>query len=281
MISGARRSSPSGLLRSAFRGAGPWLATYARVGHLTKGIVYLLVGGLALKVALGAGGRVTDGAGALANLHRQPFGKYALVAIGIGLLGYASWRLVQAIVDPERRRRALFLRIGDAASGIGHALLAFGAFKLVALGRRAASGDQQTRLLSHELLGMPHGQAVLWGLGALVTVIGAVIFFRALGATDVCKDLILDRFRPSTCEAIAGILRFGRAVQGVLFCVVGIFLIAAASGHRPGMARGPAGALRYLARMPHGQLILGLIALGLLAVAVSCFIDAYCRRFPR
>jgi hypothetical protein len=278
MIHGARSAS---LLHSTFEGLRPWLATYARAGYVAKGLVYLMVGGLALEAALGAGGKLTDAAGALRAIGRQPLGKVALVLIGVGLLGHASLRLVQAVADPERRRRAAFVRIGEAFSGVGHALLAWGAFRLVAVGRGAPSGDRHTRLISHEILTMPHGDAVLWGLGALVTTIGIVIFFRALSVRDVCQDLALDRFDPGTCHAIAGILRFGRAVQGVLFGLVGFFLLRAANDHRPGVARGQAGALRFLAHMPHGSLLLTLIALGLIALALSCFIDAVCRKFPR
>jgi hypothetical protein len=275
--------SPSSLMRSAARGARPWLVAYARAGHVAKGMVYLMVGILALQSALGSGGQVTDSAGALAAIYHQPFGKIALFAIGLGLLGFASLRLVQAVADPERRGHkpnVLLIRVGEGLTGLAHALLAWGAFRMVTVGQRVPTGDQNTRVLTHELLAVPHGDALVTGLGLLVAAIGAFMLFRALTIKDVCADLALERLPPRTCRLIGGILRFGRGVQGALFCAVGIFLIRAGISQRSGHALGSAGAIRHLVHMNHGELLLGLIALGLIAVAVSSFIDARYRRFP-
>jgi hypothetical protein len=283
ILRGAERTALASVARAAMKGAMPWLAGYARLGHVAKGLVYVMAGGLALQAALGRGGQVTDGAGALTAMYRQPFGKITLVALGVGLLGFASLRLVQAIVDPQRRGRSprmLALRAGEALTGLGHALLAWGAFRLVALGQRVPNGDQRTRLLAHDLLMVSHGDTVVMGLGLLVAVIGAVMLVRALTIENICNDLALERMKPSTRQAIAGILRFGRTLQGVLFGAVGIFLMRAASEHRPAWARGPAGAIRHLTQTSHGPFLLGLFALGLIAVALSCFIDALCQRFP-
>ena len=49
------------------------------------------------------GGATTDARGALQTILSEPFGKIALVLIGIGLIGYVLLRLVQALGDPEHR----------------------------------------------------------------------------------------------------------------------------------------------------------------------------------
>lgn len=74
----------------AVQGARPWVAPLARLGYASKGILYLVVGVLAGKAALGAG-RVTDTKGALRNLHAQPFGQVLLLVLALGLAGYAIW----------------------------------------------------------------------------------------------------------------------------------------------------------------------------------------------
>ncbi len=78
-----------------------WLRTAARVGHAAKGVVYSLIGILAIKEAIGAGGQVGGGQEAVAYLGTQPFGQVLLVLIGTGLAGYALWRFLMAAQDTE------------------------------------------------------------------------------------------------------------------------------------------------------------------------------------
>jgi hypothetical protein len=270
--------------RQAMRAARPWLAVYARAGYMAKGAVYLIVGALALAAAVGAGGKVTDVAGALLAMYRQPLGSVALVLIGVGLVGFASLRVAQAVLDPENRPRNLrmaLVRIGEGFTGIGHALLALGAFRLAAMGRAVPTGDRSTRDLSRDLLVLPYGDAVLVALGLIIAGVGLWTFVRALVTRNICRDLVLDDFRPTVCRALSLVVRFGLIVQGALMLSVGMFMVRAALTGEPGQARGPAGVIRHWTEIPHGELLLGVFALGLLAVAASCFFDAMWRRFPR
>ena len=74
----------------------------ARVGFLVKGVLYIVVGALALQVAARTGGRVTGTRGALTTVLGQPFGRTLLLVAAIGLLGYAVWRVLQGLFDPDR-----------------------------------------------------------------------------------------------------------------------------------------------------------------------------------
>jgi hypothetical protein len=67
----------------------PAMTLLARVGYAAKGLVYLIIGGLAAKVALGEGRSTTDRNGALRAIHEQPFGQFLLAVIAVGLVGYA------------------------------------------------------------------------------------------------------------------------------------------------------------------------------------------------
>ena len=80
-------------------GAIKWLA---RVGFLVKGVLYMVIGALALQVAAKAGGRVTGTRGALTTVLGQPFGRTLLLVVVVGLLGYAAWRILQGLFDPDR-----------------------------------------------------------------------------------------------------------------------------------------------------------------------------------
>src|SRR5689334_15420365 len=101
----------------AVRKVRPWLRKLARAGHAAKGVVYLLVGGLAVQAALGFGGETTDPKGAIRNLAGLPGGKVLLPLLAIGLAAYAVWRVLQAALDPDgkgKSAKGIAARIGYA-----------------------------------------------------------------------------------------------------------------------------------------------------------------------
>jgi hypothetical protein len=82
------------------------IAWIARSGYVARGVVYLIVGGLAVLAALGSGGETTDSKGALRTIIQQPFGQVLLGLVALGLVSYAVWRLVQAIARVSLCRSA-------------------------------------------------------------------------------------------------------------------------------------------------------------------------------
>src|SRR5438876_2811495 len=81
----------------------PWMIRLARLGYTVKGIVYVVIGWLAVMVAIGHGGKATDQSGAIQTINSLPFGKFLLVVVAIGLLGFALWSFIQALFDTEAR----------------------------------------------------------------------------------------------------------------------------------------------------------------------------------
>jgi hypothetical protein len=265
---------------SAVRAAKPGLLAFARVGYTARGVVQVLVGGLALAAALGErGGRVTDAAGALRALARQGYGRPLLLLLAAGLVGYAGARLVVGVLDPARRERSLRVwlgRTGEVLSGLGYLLLAWGAVRL-ALGAGAPpTGDARVRGLSAQALQLPFGTALIGGCALVFAGVGIWFLVRAIIIKDVCADLDVRALGPRGCRAAAFFIRVGAAAQAVLFGSVGYLLFRAAERGNPAEARGMDGALRILER--YGDSLLGLMAMGLLAVGVSAFIEARWRR---
>jgi hypothetical protein len=78
------------------------IKTLARLGYASKALIYAIVGSLAVAAALNRGGRITDTRGALRVLLTQPLGNTLLWLVAIGLCGYALWRLLDAVFDPDR-----------------------------------------------------------------------------------------------------------------------------------------------------------------------------------
>ena len=77
---------------------------------------------------------------------------------------------------------------------------------------------------------------------------------------------------------ITRIGRFGFAARGVVFAIVGIFLIQAGLRFDPSEATGLGGALKELLRPPFGPWLLGLVAFGLIAYGLFMLAIAHYRR---
>jgi hypothetical protein len=253
----------------------------ARVGYATKGLLYLVIGGLAVLHAAGEGGALLGSRGAVSTVAKQQgLGWILIWATGIGLASFAAWRFLQAAFDPESSRRDLVQagrRVGYAFSGLVHAGLAIAAFQL-ALGQGKPASE---RTYLTKLFHMPAGHALAAILG--VIIVGVAVRQIYLGVTG--------RFmRELDTGAMSGKARtwahrtgsFGLTAYGTVLGVVGYFLIrAAASGHSS-QARTSAGALHEIARSPSGTWLLASVALGLLGYALHMFFEARYRHIePR
>lgn len=276
----ARSESWTGLGRALSDGmdrAAPWLERLGRLGHAAIGVVYLLVGVLAAEAALGAGGAVTGSKGAMRHVQRLPFGEVLLVAVAIGLGGYALWRFVQAFRDTEREGTSLkgaAVRAGYAASGLVHAALAWSAVEL-AQGRRGHGDEAVSREHTARLLALPYGPELVCVVGAVIIGLGLAQLF--LAATAPFRE----KLRPMHPVARAWTVRLGRLgylARGMVFGVIGGFLVSAGVHANPRDARGLAGALHALARQPSGAWLFGTVAAGLAAYGVFMLLLARYRR---
>ena len=133
-------------LSQTAREVAPWVEKAARIGYVAKALLYATVGILAAQAALGRGGRTTDLGGALREVVRAPMGEGLLLVIGVGLAGYAIWRMLDAITDAEGKggdAKGLARRIGSAARGLGHGALAVAAFGLATGSNDGGGGDKR------------------------------------------------------------------------------------------------------------------------------------------
>src|SRR6266571_8889948 len=165
-----------------------WITGLARFGYAMKGIVYLIIGGLAMKLAVGHGGAATDQRGALQTIYEQPFGKFLLVLVVIGLLGFAIWCFLQAWFDTEGKGsdiKGIIGRLGYAVTGVTYAILAFGAFQLVTrTGTSSAtkSTTASTQDVTAQLLNHSWGVAVVVILGLIIIGVACYMFVKAYTA---------------------------------------------------------------------------------------------------
>ena len=253
------------------------METLARFGYVAKGFVYGAIGILALLAAFTTGGKTTGTSGALQTIANQPFGQILLILIAIGLVGYVIWRLVQAFKDPENKgtdAKGIFSRLGYALSGLAYAGVAFNA-ALLAFGNSSGSsgGSSSKQDWTATIMQQPFGRWLVGIGGALIIGIG---FYRIYEAykTKFRKQLDLSELSAKQEKWLVNISRFGIAARGVVFVMIGFFVIEAAENYNPQNVKGLDGALLVLAQQPYGKVLLGLMALGLIAYAVYLCLQA-------
>jgi hypothetical protein len=269
----ARRAVPEAGEEVAQSPAFEWLA---RAGFVARGLIYGLIGILALKLALGAGGKTTNQQGALETIARQPFGEVLLALVAVGLAGYAFWRLLRALLGkgPEDSD-GTFDRVAALGSGLVYAGLCAIAIEIL-LGARD-SGSGSTSKTTAGVLGWPAGTWLVGIAGAVLIGIGLYQGYRGL-SRDFLKDSKTEQMGARTRKWIEWIGSFGHLARMVVFGLIGVFLIKAAIDFSPKKAVGLDGALAKLAHQSYGPFLLGLVAAGLIAFGLYSLSDARYRR---
>ena len=241
----------------------------AKMGYAARGVVYLVIGGLAVLAAIGEGGGTTDSKGAIIEITHHAFGSALLTILIIGLFGYVIWRLVQAIKDTDNHgssAKGLAVRGGLIASAISHAILAVWAIKLLL-------GDQSESNKGEQYLTTDIGQIVVGLFG---------IAFIGAGLAHIYKGWTarFERYMsiPSDKDKWARPLcRFGLISRGVVWCIVGWFFITSALSANTGKVKGIVEALELLRSSNYGDWLFGIVAAGLFAFGIYSMLEAIYR----
>jgi hypothetical protein len=250
-----------------------WLA---RAGLVARGVVYAIVGVLAVKLAVGSGGGEAENQqGALKEIASQPFGKALLVAMAVGLAGYAFWRLLRAALGhgPEQSDDTKE-RVGGAVSGVAYAFLCVTAVKILS-GASTGSGSPKGAT----------GGVLDWTGGPILVGLAGVILFVV--AADQARKGVLKTFlkksktgqmTPQVRKVFTGLGVFGHLARAVVFALMGYGLVKAAVSYDADEAIGLDGALAQLSQASYGPWLLGLVAVGLIGFAAYSVADARFRK---
>ncbi|WP_148861059.1 DUF1206 domain-containing protein [Marinobacter fonticola] len=247
----------------------------ARMGYCARGLIYLVVGSLAAASVAGEGGGTTDTKGAIIKILSQPLGNTLLLLLIVGLVGYTAWRLTQAVFDADRHGLApkgLAIRAALLISAITHGVLAYWTGKLLFdfSGGGGSGGGEQGRAF----LATGTGQVVLGAAGILFVVVGLAHLFKGFTAR-------FDRYMeiPENHRIwIKPLCRFGLIARGVVWCMVGWFLIDSAQKANSSDIKGMGEAMDVLRNSPFGEWLLGIVAAGLIAFGLYNFLEAAFRR---
>lgn len=253
-----------------------WITYVGRIGHAAKGLVYLTVGLLAAQVAWIGHGRTGGARAALRFIAHQPFGRVLLVILVGGLVCYAIWRLLEAFADVERRgtdAKGLAMRARSLVIAIIYGGITLGAVKILLGGSSQGGGDGPAKDWTARLLGQPFGAVLVILIGAGILAAGAYKVWSAF-QKKFEKKLGLSELSAPAHEWLSRICVFGLAARGLVFCLVGVFLIQAGLHSNAAKARGLSGALDSLQEQPYGRWLFGIVALGLAVYGIYCGVRA-------
>jgi len=250
----------------------------ARLGYACKALIYAIVGSLAVAAAMNRGGRVTDKSGALRFVLGQPFGRAMLLVLGVGLCGYAVWRVLDAIQDPDHlgtELKGLVRRIGHVGRAAVYGALGIESFRLFS--GLSGSNGHETQMWTARIMDVPFGAFLVGLLGAIVAAFGVSEIIAAFKG-GYSKTLDLSPIPAGWRRTAETISRVGIGARGVIFTVLGVFLVRAAFQNDPTEAQGTRGSMLELADAADGRWILAFVGAGLFAYAIDQAIHARCRR---
>ncbi len=245
----------------------------ARAGLAARGLVYGVIGLLAIEVATGSGGKDTNQQGALQTIAQQTFGEVLLIAVAAGLAGYAAWRITVAVVGHgQRETYSAFERFSAAASGLVYAALCVTAVKILA-GSSSGSNSTAPKSATAGVLGWTAGPELVGLAGVVLICVGIYQGYKGLTAKflDEADTLRMGR-GPEHLYTVAGV--FGHVARAIVFLLVGYGLVRAAADYEPRKAIGLDGALNELARSSFGPVLLGFVAAGLIGFGLFSLADS-------
>jgi Domain of Unknown Function (DUF1206) len=245
-----------------------WLA---RLGLAARGLVYVLIGALALQIAFGDSGERADQQGAFQTLAQSGAGKALLWVVALGFIGYAAWQVTQAVWGYRDKPKAK--RNGHRVVSAAKAVVYFGLAGLAVRTAVGSGGGGGGQTVTAKLLGMTGGRVIVVIAGLVIIGVGAALV--AQGVTKkFAEDLALGRLSAKARRGVVALGVAGEVARGVVVGIVGGLVIAAAVTFDPDKARGLDAALKTLAGQPAGQWLLSVAALGLICFGAYSFAAA-------
>ncbi len=260
-----------------------WVQHVGRAGWVAKGVVYALMGVIALSVALGDSGQGSEASrsGAVSKIAEQSWGGVLLVAVAIGLWLYAAWRLTTALLPGDGDAETWMHRVAYLFSAAVYGFLGWTALSFVISGGSSnggGSGEQSTiSKLSRTLLETTGGQWLLGLAGAGIMVIGGYYFYKAVDQKFM-EGIDMGDASEGERELIERSGMAGWIGRAITVALIGIFVVQAAWTANPNEAKGLDAALRETADTGWGAVLVAVAAVGLIAYGAFAIVSARRRR---
>jgi len=250
---------------------GPVATVLARAGMTARGLIYLLVGLIAILIAIGHGGREADQTGALKLLAGQPTGLVALWLLGLGFAAYALWQLSEAAFGVTGAEPGAGPRLKALFSAIPYASLSVLTFDVI-LGTGSSQAKREQDW-SAQAMHYPGGRWVVGIIGIVIAIVGLAFVIVGVRATFM-RLLDTSQMSPRTKALVKTLGIIGSVARGLIFALAGALVVQAAVNYQPAKARGLDKALLTLRDQPFGSALLGLAALGLIVFGLYALCEA-------
>ncbi|WP_340540053.1 DUF1206 domain-containing protein [Nocardioides sp. GXZ039] len=253
-----------------------WLAA---AGLVAFGVVHLVLGWLVIQLALGDREGEASNSGALAQLAEQPFGKFLVWAIGIGMILLVIWQAIEAAVghQDEEGKKRIFKRLASAGKAIVYAVIAYSAIK-IAIGSGSSNSEKGTDSTTAKIMDLPGGQILVGLIGLGIIGVGIALLVQAYRESYL-KKLDGEGKSGKTGDAYRWFGRIGHTAKGIALGIVGGLFLYAAISHEPKKSGGMDQALTTVLDQPFGPVLLILMGLGFIAYGLFCF--AWARHLDR
>ncbi len=258
--------------------AGKNFERFARTGYVARGVLYILMGVLAVELARGEASDRPNQEGAFHLVAEQTFGRALLILIAIGLLGYTALRFTQAFMGrtPEAGRHGAGDRIAAFASGCAYAIF-FALAISVLIGSAGGNSGSEPKSATADILGWPGGRWIVLGAGVAFAGVALYQAWMGLGRRFL-KDTKTERMSRVGLRNFTVLGVVGHVARAIVFALVAIFLGKAAGEYDPKEAVGIDGALLKLQDQAYGSVALVAVAVGLIAFGVYSVVDARYRK---
>ena len=250
---------------------------FARAGYGARGLVHLMMGALAIMAAYEARANAVGIQGAFEEFAAWPLGGVLAALLAGALGGFVLWRFAQAVLDADlqgRSRKAVFNRVGQGISGAVYSALALSCLGVAAGIEEAGENPDVTRQQIEALLALPLGEILLLAFGGVVLLAGVLNalhgVFGGFGRHLTCDE---------TMHLWAVPLgRTGYFARGLVFLLLGVFLVEAALDLSPAESATIRGALLIVEQQPFGSHVLSALGAGLIAFGLFGLVEARFRR---
>jgi hypothetical protein len=247
----------------------------ARAGLTARGVIYILIGLIAVLVALGQSKREADQLGALQLLAGKSYGLVALWLLGIGFAAYALWRLSEAAFGVVGEGRGAGPRLKSLGRAIVYAFFSYLTFTVISGTAHSQSKKQQD--VTATAMRHPDGRVLVGIIGAAIVIVGIVLIMEGI-RKKFMKYLQTARMSARTRKIVKALGMTGTIARGVVFALTGVGVIAAAITHKASDSGGIDKALLTLRNQPFGEFLMLLAALGLLIFGVYGLCEARWRK---
>jgi hypothetical protein len=243
----------------------------ARTGLTARGVLYILIGWVAILLALGQTSQRADQQGALQLLAGQSYGLASLWLLGIGFAGYALWRLSEAAFGVTGDGQGAGPRLKSLVRALIYAGFAYLTFKIISGTQGSQTGKQQD--LTAKVMHHAGGQWLVGIVGLIIVIAGVALVVEGV-RRKFLKYLQQAQMSPRTRRIVERLGVIGTAARGAVFALAGVLVIEAAVTYRPAKAGGIDKALLTLRNQPFGEFLLILAALGLVIFGIYGLCEA-------